>query len=66
MVITFIKTHKKDTVKIDIELTNHFKPFYAMTVHKAHGMLITGDYAIYEYGRMKHDMLYVALTRTSK
>ena len=37
-----------------------------MTVHKAQGMTINNDYAIYEYDRMKHDMLYVALTRTSK
>ena len=44
----------------------HFKPFYAMTVHKAQGMTINDDYAIYEYDGMRHDMLYVALTRTSK
>ena len=65
MVITFIKkTLKKDTVKIYIKFTNHFEPFYAMAVHKAQGMTINSDYAIYEYDRMKHDMLYVALTRT--
>ena len=58
--------HKKDTVKIDIKYTNHFKPFYAMTIHKAQGMTISNAYAIYEYDRMKHNMLYVALTRTSK
>ena len=62
----YLSTHKKDTVKIDINLTNHFKPSYAMTVHKAQGMTINSDYAIYGYDRMKHDMLYVALTRTSK
>ena len=37
-----------------------------MTVHKAQSMAINSDYAIYEYDRMKHGMLYVALTRTSK
>ena len=65
---TFIKqkTHKTDTVKIDIKSTNHFKPFYAMTVHKAPGMTINNDYAIYEYDIMKHDMLYVALIRIPK
>ena len=62
----FVKTYEKDTVNIYIKLANHFKPFYAMTVHKAQGMTINSDYAIYEYDRMKHDMLYVALTRTSK
>ena len=36
-----------------------------MTVHKAQGMTINNDYAIYEYDRIIHDMLYVALTRTS-
>ena len=44
MMITFIEKHpKKDTVKIDIKFTNHFKPFYAMTVHKAQGMTINSD-----------------------
>ena len=62
----YLKTPKKDTIKIDIKFTNHFKPLYAMTVHKAQGMTINKSYAIYEYDRMKHDMLYVALTRTSK
>ena len=67
MVNTFIlKTSKKDTVNIDIKFTNHFEPYYAMTVHKAQGMTIHNDYAVYGYDRMKHDMLYVALTRTSK
>ena len=37
-----------------------------MTAHKAQGMTINKPYAIYEYNRMKHDMLHVALTRTSK
>ena len=29
-------------------------------------MTINKPYPIYEYDKMKHDMLYVALTRTSK
>ena len=29
-------------------------------------MIIDSSYSIYEYDRMKHNMLYVALTRTSK
>ena len=62
----YLKTPSGDTIKIDIKFTNHFKPFYAMTVHKPQGMIINSDYAIYEYDRMRHDMLYVALTRTSK
>ena len=67
MMITFISKHtKKDTLKIDIKPTNHFKPLCAMTIHKAQGMTIHSDYAIYEYDRMRHDMLYVALARTSK
>ena len=37
-----------------------------MTAHKVQGMTIDNAHAIYEYDRMKHDMLYVALTRTSK
>ena len=61
----YLKAHKKDTVKIDIKSTNHFKPFCAMTVHKAQGMTTDSDYAVYEHDRMKHDMLYVALTLTS-
>ena len=62
----FIQTHKKDTVNIGIKYTNHFKPFSAMAVHKAQGVTINNAYAIYGYDRMKHDMLHVALTRTSK
>ena len=53
-------------VKIELKLTSYFKPMYAMTVHKAQGMTINKPYSIYEYKKMKHDMLYVALTRTSK
>ena len=53
-------------INIELKFTNHFKPMYAMTVHKAQGMTIHRPYTIYEYNRMQHDMLYVALTRTSK
>lgn len=53
-------------INIELKFTNHFKPMYAMTVHKAQGMTINRPYSIYEYNRMQHDMLYVALTRTSK
>ena len=42
----YLKTPKKDTVKIDIKFTNHVKPFYAMTVHKAQGMTINNSYAM--------------------
>ena len=62
----YLKTPSGDTIKIDIKLTNHVKPLYAITVHKSQGMTIDKPYAIYEYDKMKHDMLYVALTRTSK
>ena len=53
-------------INIELKFTNHFKLMYAMTVHKAQGMTINRPYSIYEYNRMQHDMLYVALTRTSK
>ena len=53
-------------INIELKFTNHFKPMCAMTVHKAQGMTINRPYSIYEYNRMQHDMLYVALTRTSK
>ena len=62
----YSKNTQTYTVNIDIRFTNHFKPFCAMTVHTAQGMTINNDYAIYEYDIMKHDMLYAALTRTSK
>ena len=42
------------------------KPMYAISCHKTEGMTINQPYSIYEYKRMKHDMLYVCLTRTSK
>ena len=53
-------------MKVDIKFTNHFKPLYGITIHKAQGSTLYEPYSIYEYDRMKHDMLYVALTRTSK
>ena len=62
----YLKTPSGDTVNIDIKSTNHFKPLYGITIHKAQGMTIDKPYSIYEYDKMKHDMLYVALTRTSK
>ena len=57
-----------DDIEINVELkfTNHFKPMSAMTVHKAQGMTINIPYSIYEYKRMKHDMLYVDLIRAHK
>ena len=53
-------------IVVDLKFTNCFKPMYAITCHKAQGMTINQPYSIYEYKRMKHDMLYVCLTRTSK
>jgi len=53
-------------INIEMKFTNHFKSLYAMTVHKAQGMTINRPYSIYEYNRMQHDRLHVALTRTSK
>ena len=51
---------------IDIQLTNHFKPAFALTVHKAQGMTINKPYIIYEHNKMRSDMLYVCLTRTKQ
>ena len=45
---------------------NHFKPAFALTVHKSHGIAINKPYGIYECDKMKHDMLYVCLTRTKE
>ena len=39
---------------------------YAIPCHKAQGMTINHPYSIYEYQIMKHDVLYVCLTGTSK
>ena len=62
----YFETAYDVTIKVDIRFTNHFKPSYGIAVHKAQGMTIDKPYSIYEYGKMKHDMLYVALTGTSK
>jgi len=43
-----------------------FRPAYALTVHKAQGASFDRPYTIYEHEKMKHDMLYVSLTRTRK
>ena len=39
---------------------------YAITVHEAQGATFNKPHSIYEYKRMKHDMLYVCLARTTK
>ena len=53
-------------IVVDLKFINCFKPMHAITVNKAQGMTSNQPYSIYEYKRMKHDMLYVCLTRTSK
>jgi hypothetical protein len=55
-----------DDMEFEIEKkqTVHFKPVYAMTVHKAQGITIEQAYSIYEYEKMSFRMLYVALSRT--
>jgi len=55
-----------DEIIIDIKLTNHFKPAFALTIYKAQGMTINRSYSIYEHGKMRSDMLYVGLTRTKQ
>ena len=64
--MTLLNDTDNSEIIVDLKLTNCFKPMYAITVHKAHGMTINKPYCIYEYKQMKHDMLYVCLTRTSK
>ena len=64
--MTLINDTDNSEIVVDLKLTNCFKPMYAITVHKAQGMTINQPYSIYEYKRMKHNMLYVCLTRASK
>ena len=53
-------------IKLDSSKMTDFRPAYALTVHKAQGMSIDRPYTIYEHEKMKHDMMYVSLTRTRK
>ena len=59
----------KDSKGVEMRLENKhlakFKPAFAMTVHKAQGSTFNCSISIYEYKSMKHDMLYVALTRAT-
>ena len=64
--MTLLNEMDDSEIKVELKFTNCFKPMYAITVHKAQGMTINRPYSIYEYKRMKHNMLYVSLTRTSK
>ena len=34
-------------INLELQFTNHFKPMYAMTVHKAQGMTYNKPYSIY-------------------
>ena len=60
----------KDSRGVEICLADmhlaKFKPAFAMTVHKAQGNTFTCSMSIYEYRIMKHDTLYVALTRATE
>ncbi len=53
-------------IKIKIEYSKHFRPLFGITVHKSQGITLNKSYSIYEHTKMASDMLYVALTRTSK
>ena len=53
-------------IVVDLKYNICSKPMYAITCHKAQGMTINQPYSIYEYKRMKHDMLYVCLTKSYK
>ena len=47
------QTDTNNEIEVDLKFTSHFKPMYAMTVHKAQGMTINEPYSIYESKRMK-------------
>ena len=64
--MTLINNADSSVIVVDLKPTRCFKPMYAITVHKCQGMTINQPYSVYEYKKMKHDMLYVCLTRTSK
>ena len=64
--MTSINDADNSVIVADLKLTHCFKPMYDMTVHKCQGMTVNQPYSIYEYKHMKHDMLYVCLTGTSK
>ena len=59
------QTDTNNEIELDPKCSSHFKPMCAMTAHKAQGIAINEPYSIYEYNRMRSDMLYVALTRTT-
>ena len=40
-------------INVDIKLSKHFKPMYAMTVHKSQGATFNRPCSIYAYKRMK-------------
>ena len=64
--MTSINDADNSVIVVDLKLTHCFKPMYAIAVHTCQGMTINQPYSMYEYKKMKHDMLYVCLTRTSK
>ena len=63
--MTLLNEMDDSEIQVELKLTNCVEPMCAITVHKAQGMTINRPYSIYEYKRMKHNMLYVALTRTT-
>ena len=64
--MTLMNDANNSALVVDLKITHCFVPMYAITVHKCQGMTTSQPYSIHEHNKMKHDMLYVCLTRTSK
>ena len=64
--MTLINDAENSVIVVDLKPTHCFKPMYAITAHQCQRMTLNQPYSIYEHNNMKHDMLYVCLTRTPK
>ena len=59
--MVLVDTDNNDSI-IDIKLSKHFKPSFALTVNETQGMTINKPYTFYEHHKMTSDMLHLCST----
>lgn len=65
VVIKGVHDERELTVSLDM-FGKFFEPAYCTTVHSAQGQTFNFEYSIYEYNVMSSNILYTALSRTTK
>ena len=64
--ITIKSEITNEIIKIKHEELKHFQLGYCMTVHCSQGSTFDFDYSIYEWQYFTREMMYVAVSRSTK